>query len=60
MPRWACEADPGRPRLLDRRRHPQQTPPKHAQYPQHAETTPAPINDISQLLDAVTLGNAVA
>ena len=28
---------------------------------QHAETAPGPeINDISQLLDAVTLGNAVA
>ena len=57
-PADAALGRPGRPRrsrLLDRCRQPSPAP------DQHAETAPGPeINDISQLLDAVTLGNAVA
>ena len=55
MPRWAGQADPAAHAYWTGADSPSPTP------DQHAETAPGPeINDISQLLDAVTLGNAVA
>ena len=56
MPRWAGAGRPGRRRLLDRRRHPRPDPGPARQRRRRGPE----INDISQLLDAVTLGNAVA
>jgi DNA-binding transcriptional LysR family regulator len=55
MPRWAGQADPAAHAYWTGADSPSLAP------DQHAETAPGPeINDISQLLDAVTLGNAVA
>ena len=55
MPRWAGQADPAAHAYWTGADSPSPAP------DQHAETAPGPeINDISQLLDAVTLGNAVA
>jgi len=55
MPRWAGEADPAAHAYWTGADTPSKAP------DQPAETAPGPeINDISQLLDAVTLGNAVA
>jgi len=55
MPRWAGQADPAAHAYWTGADTPSKAP------DQHAETAPGPeINDISQLLDAVTLGNAVA
>ena len=61
MPRWAGQADPAAHAYWTGADTPSKAPTQHPQHSQHAETTPGPeINDISQLLDAVTLGNAVA
>ena len=55
MPRWAGQADPVATAYWTGTDTPGPTRDRHA------ETPPGPeINDISQLLDAVTLGNAVA
>ena len=55
MPRWAGQADPAAHAYWTGADSPSPA------LDQHAETAPGPeINDISQLLDAVTLGNAVA
>ena len=64
MPRWACQPHPAAHAYWTGADTPSPAPPQNTQDPQHAEhdeTAPGPeINDISQLLDAVTLGNAVA
>ena len=58
MPRWAGQADPAAHAYWTGADTPSKAPTQHDQ---HAETAPGPeINDIGQLLDAVTLGNAVA
>jgi DNA-binding transcriptional LysR family regulator len=58
MPRWAGQADPAAHAYWTGADTPGRAPTQHDQ---QAETMPGPeINDISQLLDAVTLGNAVA
>ena len=58
MPRWAGQADPAAHAHWTGADTPSKAPTQHDQ---HAETAPGPeINDIGQLLDAVTLGNAVA
>ncbi len=58
MPRWAGQADPAAHAYWTGADTPGPAP---AEHDQHAATAPGPeINDISQLLDAVTLGNAVA
>ena len=55
MPRWAGEADPAAHAYWTGADTPSPAP------TEHDETAPGPeINDISQLLDAVTLGNTVA
>jgi DNA-binding transcriptional LysR family regulator len=55
MPRWAGQADPAAHAYWTGADSPSPAP------DQQAETAPGPeINDISQLLDAVTLGDAVA
>jgi DNA-binding transcriptional LysR family regulator len=55
MPRWAGQADPAAHAYWTGADSPSPA------LDQHAETAPGPeINDISQLLDAVTLGHAVA
>ncbi|MGB6580849.1 MAG: LysR substrate-binding domain-containing protein, partial [Streptosporangiaceae bacterium] len=55
MPRWAGQADPAAHAYWTGADSPSPAP------DQHAETASGPeINDISQLLDAVTLSNAVA
>ena len=64
MPRWAGQPHPAAHAYWTGADTPSPAPPQNTQDPQHAEhdeTAPGPeINDISQLLDAVTLGNAVA
>ena len=61
MPRWVGQPDPAAHAYWTGADLPSPAPPQNAQDPQHDETAPGPeINDISQLLDAVTLGNAVA
>ena len=64
MPRWAGQADPAAHAYWTGADTPSPAPPKHTQHDQHdqhAEKAQGPeINDLSQLLDAVTLGNAVA
>ncbi len=59
MPRWAGQADPAATAYWTGADTPGPTRTQHDD--RYAETAPGPeINDISQLLDAVTLGNAVA
>ena len=61
MPRWAGQADPAAHAYWTGADTPSTALTQHPQHYQHAETKPGPeINHISQLLDAVTLGNAVA
>ena len=61
MPRWAGQPDPAAHAHWTGADTPGKAPTEHDQHDQHDETAPGPeINDISQLLDAVTLGNAVA
>jgi len=58
MPRWVGQADPAAHAYWTGADTPGPAP---AEHDQHVATAPGPeINDISQLLDAVTLGNAVA
>src|SRR5271165_658541 len=59
MPRWAGQADPAATAYWTGADTPSPTRTQHDD--RYAETPQGPeINDISQLLDAVTLGNAVA
>src|SRR5208282_3071477 len=55
MPRWAGQADPAAAAYWTGADTPSPIQDQHDETPQGPE-----INDISQLLDAVTLGNAVA